>query len=97
MCESVGSRTRREHLQELLARSGLVQFTRRHYRGLSEFLPPVAMQTIQGIVLASAAVDELRRQRVLLPYGERPVSKLAWLRQSTPCASSKLGFLSTRW
>ncbi|MFM0609730.1 Tn3 family transposase [Paraburkholderia sediminicola] len=116
--------TRREHLQELLARSGLVQFTRRHYRGLSEFLLPVAMQTIQGIVLARAAVDELRRQRVLLPpivsleklcaavatrvqrevyrlltepltdeqraaldalllpYGERPVSKLAWLRQS---------------
>ncbi|KUY95214.1 MULTISPECIES: DUF4158 domain-containing protein [unclassified Burkholderia] len=123
--------TRREYLQELLARSGLVQFTRRHYRGLSEFLLPVAMQTIQGIVLACAAVDELRRQRVLLPpiaaleklcaavatkaerevywlltepltdeqraaldalllpYGERPVSKLAWLRQSPEGPSAK--------
>jgi TnpA family transposase len=123
--------TRREHLQELLARLGLVQFTRRHYRRLSEFLLPVAMQTIQGIVLARAAVEELRRQRVLLPpidaleklcaavatraqrevyrlltepltdeqraaldalllsYGERPVSKLAWLRQSPGDPSAK--------
>ncbi|MGC5888004.1 Tn3 family transposase, partial [Ralstonia pseudosolanacearum] len=82
------------------------------------------MQTTQGVVIARAAVDELRRQRVLLPpiaaleklcaavatraqrevyrllterltneqrtaldalllpQGERPVSKLAWLRQS---------------
>jgi hypothetical protein len=123
--------TRREHLQELLARSGLVQFTRRHYRGLSEFLLPVAMQTVQGIVLARAAVDELRRQHVLLPpiaaleklcaavatrarrqvyrlltvpltdepraaldalllpNDDRPVSKLAWLRQSPGEPSEK--------
>lgn len=59
--------TRREHLQELLTRLGLAQFARQHYRELVEFLLPVAMQTTQGIVLAQAAVDELRRQRVLLP------------------------------
>ncbi|WP_233874710.1 Tn3 family transposase [Paraburkholderia adhaesiva] len=116
--------TRREHLQELLARTGLVQFTRGHYRELAALLLPVAMQTTQGIVLARAAVEALRRQRVLLPpvaaleklcaavatraqrdvyrlltraltdgqrtaldalllpYSERPVSRLAWLRQS---------------
>ena len=123
--------TRREHLQELLARSGLVQFTRRHYRELFEFLLPVAMQTTQGIVLAQAAVEELRRHHVLLPpvtaleklcatvatraqrevhrrltapltdgqraaldqlllpLPDRPVSRLAWLRQSPGEPSAK--------
>jgi TnpA family transposase len=59
--------TRREHLQELLSRLGLAQFNRQHYRALVEFLSPVAMQTTQGVVLAQAAVDELRRRHVLLP------------------------------
>ncbi len=123
--------TRREHLQELLARMGLVQFSRQHYRALVELLLPVAMQTTQGIVLAQAAVDELRRRHVLLPpvpaleklcaavttraqrevhrlltapltdeqrsaldqlllpLTGRPVSKLAWLRQSPGEPSAK--------
>jgi Transposase and inactivated derivatives, TnpA family len=123
--------TRREHLQELLARLGLVQFSRQHYRALVELLLPVAMQTTQGIVLAQAAVDELRRRHVLLPpvpaleklcaavatraqrevhrlltapltdeqrsaldqllfpLTDRPVSKLAWLRQSPGEPSAK--------
>ncbi|WP_421380798.1 DUF4158 domain-containing protein (plasmid) [Paraburkholderia sp. DD10] len=59
--------TRREHLQELLARLGLVQFSRQHYRELVDLLLPLAMQATQGIVLAQAAVDELRRRHVLLP------------------------------
>ncbi|RZF24084.1 Tn3 family transposase [Paraburkholderia sp. UYCP14C] len=123
--------TRREHLQELLARLGLAQFGRQHYRALVELLMPVAMQTTQGIALAQAAVDELRRRHVLLPpvaaleklcaavatraqrdvyrlltapltTGQRtaldqlllpltgrPVSKLAWLRQSPGEPSAK--------
>jgi len=123
--------TRREHLQELLARSGLAQFDRHRYRELVAFLLPIAMQTAQGIVLAQAAVDELRRQRVLLPpvaaleklcatvatraqrevfrlltaplrtaqrtaldqllqpFAPRPISKLAWLRQSPGEPSAK--------
>jgi TnpA family transposase len=59
--------TRREHLQELLARLGLVPFSRQHYRALVGLLLPVPMQTTQDIVLAQAAVDELRRRHVLLP------------------------------
>jgi len=123
--------TRREHLQELLGRLGLAQFSRQHYRALVEFLLPIAMQTTQGVVLAQAAVDELRRQhvllppvaaleklcaavatraqrevhrllttpltielrsaldRLLLPLPDRPVSKLAWLRQSPGEPSAK--------
>ncbi len=41
--------TRREHLQELLARLELCQFDRRHYRALIEWLTPLAMQTTQGV------------------------------------------------
>ncbi|MFM0631788.1 DUF4158 domain-containing protein [Paraburkholderia xenovorans] len=59
--------TRREHKQELPARLGLLQFGRQHYRALLELLLPVAMHTTQGIVLAQTAVDDLRRQHVLLP------------------------------
>lgn len=59
--------TRREHWRKLLARLGLAQFGRQHYRALVERLLPVAMQTTQGIVLAQAAVDELKRRHVLLP------------------------------
>jgi len=123
--------TRREHLQELLTRLGLAQFSRQHYRALVDFLLPVAMQTTQGILLAQAAVDELRRWHVLLPpvaaleklcaavstraqrevyrlltapltadqrtsldqllslLPDRPVSKLAWLRQSPGEPSAK--------
>ncbi|MBB5411223.1 TnpA family transposase [Paraburkholderia sp. HC6.4b] len=123
--------TRREHLQELLARLGLAQFSRLHYRALVELLLPVAMQTTQGMVLAQAAVEELRRRHVLLPpvaalekrcaavatraqrevfrlltapltdeqrnsldqrlslLTDRPVSKLAWLRQSPGEPSAK--------
>ncbi|CAL8476915.1 DUF4158 domain-containing protein [Caballeronia sp. S22] len=54
-------------MQELLGRLGVVQFTRPLYRALVEFLLPVAMRTTHGIVLAQAAVDELRRHRVLPP------------------------------
>jgi hypothetical protein len=44
-----------------------MQFSRQHYRVLVDLLLPLAMQTTQGIVLAQAAVDELRRRHVLLP------------------------------
>lgn len=59
--------TRREHLQELLANLRLAQFSRQHYCVLVELLLPVAMQTTRGVVLAQAAVDELRHRHVLLP------------------------------
>jgi hypothetical protein len=59
--------TRREHLQELLDRSGLRQFGRGDYRSLTEWLTPLAMQTTQGMVLAQALAEELRVRHVLLP------------------------------
>ena len=52
------NKTRREHLQELLARLQLRQFDGVEYRAMAECLLPVAMQTTQGMVLARALVEQ---------------------------------------
>ncbi len=59
--------TRREHALELQALFGFKAFTMRHYREGVRSIEDVAWQTDKGIVLASALVDEYRRQQVLLP------------------------------
>lgn len=59
--------TRREHLLELFARLALSPFDRAHYRAIAEWLLPIALQTTQGMALAKAVVDELRRRQVVLP------------------------------
>ena len=59
--------TRREHLLELQSVFGFQPFTMRHYRPSVHSLDDLAWQTDKGIVLASALVEGLRQQRVLLP------------------------------
>jgi TnpA family transposase len=59
--------TRREHLQEILERLGLKQFDRITYRQIAKWLLPAALQTTQGLVLTEAAIEELRRRRIVLP------------------------------
>ena len=59
--------TRREHLQEILERLGLKQFDRSMHREIAKWLLPTALQTTQGLVLAEAAIEELRRRRIVLP------------------------------
>jgi Domain of unknown function (DUF4158) len=59
--------TRREHLQEILERLGLKQFDRITHREIAKWLLPTALQTTQGLVLAEAAIEELRRRRIVLP------------------------------
>ena len=59
--------TRRDHLLELQSVFGFEPFTVRHYRPSVHSLDDLAWQTDKGIVLASALVEGLRRQRVLLP------------------------------
>jgi hypothetical protein len=54
-------------LLELLRRLGMEQFGSGHYRSLSAWLEPTAMQTSRGMVLAKAIVDELRRRLIVLP------------------------------
>jgi hypothetical protein len=59
--------TRREHLQEILDRLSLKQFDRVTHRQIAKWLLPIAMQATQGIVLAQALIEELRRRRIVLP------------------------------
>jgi TnpA family transposase len=59
--------TRREHLLELQSVFGFQPFTAHHYRSSVHSLDDLAWQTDKGIVLASALVEGLRRQSVLLP------------------------------
>ena len=59
--------TRREHLQEILERLSLKQFDRVAHREIAKWLLPTALQTTQGLVLAQAVVEELRRRRIVLP------------------------------
>jgi hypothetical protein len=59
--------TRREHLLELQSVFGFEPFTRGRYRLSVHSLDELAWQTDKGIVLATALVETLRRQSVLLP------------------------------
>jgi TnpA family transposase len=59
--------TRREPLVEWHTVCGFKPFTMRHYRPAVHTLTELAWQTDQGIVLASALVESLRRQTVIRP------------------------------
>jgi hypothetical protein len=59
--------TRREHLQELYTWLGLAPFGVRQFRTSVQQLTELAAQTDRGMVLATALVERLRQQRVLLP------------------------------
>lgn len=43
------------------------QFGTRHYRSISAWLDPNALQTTRGVVLAEAVVEELRKRLIVLP------------------------------
>jgi TnpA family transposase len=59
--------TRWEHLQELYAWLSLTPFGVRQFRSSVQQLTALAMQTDRGLALATALVEQLRQQRVLLP------------------------------
>ncbi|HRF74657.1 MAG: Transposase, TnpA family [Candidatus Accumulibacter phosphatis] len=59
--------TRREHLVELQTVFGFKPFTMSHYRQAVHTLTELALQTDKGMVLASALVESLRRQVIILP------------------------------
>ena len=59
--------TRREHLAELQAWLNLTPFDRSDYRRLVRQLAELAQQTDRGIVLATALVEAVRAQRIIMP------------------------------
>ncbi len=59
--------TRREHLIELQTVFGFRPFGKRHYHATVLSLEELAWQTDKGVMLATALVDKLRQQSILLP------------------------------
>ena len=59
--------TRREHMLELQSVFGFQPFAARHYREAGHRLDDLAAQTDKGILLATALVQNLRGQSILLP------------------------------
>ena len=59
--------TRREHLLELRTYFGLTPFGLTHFRQAVHGLAELALQTDKGVVLAGQALDNLRRQHIVIP------------------------------
>ena len=59
--------TRREHMVELQEQFGYQAFTTAHYRRFAAELAPLADQTHQGVRLAQALVESLRKAKIILP------------------------------
>ena len=59
--------TRREHLAELQSAFGFQAFGVKHYRSAVQGLDDLARQTDKGVVLATALIQSLRSQSILLP------------------------------
>jgi TnpA family transposase len=59
--------TRREHLLELQAWLGLTPFGIKHYRAAISTLLDLVKQTDKGIVLASALIEHLRQNKIIIP------------------------------
>jgi TnpA family transposase len=62
--------TRREHLSELQEWLGLTTFNRSHYRSLVKSLTELAQQTDREMIMAEVLLEELHRQKVILPTVE---------------------------
>ncbi len=59
--------TRREHLAELQAWLNLTPFGLSDYRRFVHMLAELALQTDRGIVLATALIEAVRQQRIVMP------------------------------
>jgi hypothetical protein len=59
--------TRREHLLELQEHFGFQTFTRAHYRQFASELAALSDQTHQGMLLAGALIEALRRAKIIIP------------------------------
>jgi TnpA family transposase len=62
--------TRREHLREIQTYLGLTPFGARHFRTFVRHLTDLAERTDRGIVLATALVEALRRQKIVVPVAD---------------------------
>jgi hypothetical protein len=59
--------TRREHLSELRTLLGLRPFGLKEYRHFARWLTDLALQTDKGVVLATSLIQQVRKERIVLP------------------------------
>lgn len=69
--------TRRQHLEELRQAFGFQPFTADVSHQLTEWLLPQAFSADQGVALLTALIEELRRQRIILP-ALSTLERLGW-------------------
>lgn len=68
--------TRSEHLAVLRARFGFQDLTRPNRARLQAWLAPLALRSVDGLVVMTALLEEMRRQRMIIP-GVTVVERLA--------------------
>lgn len=69
--------TRREHMEEIRQAYGYRNFTLREYRTISQIMLKYALENGNSIYLLRAAIDELRKQRIILP-AMTTLERLVW-------------------
>ncbi len=69
--------TKYEHLEEIRKFYGYTFFSMSNYRQLSRYLLPFAMENNQSLHLIKIAIDEMRKQKIILP-AMTTVERLVW-------------------
>ncbi len=69
--------TRREHMEEIRQAYGYRNFTLREYRTTSQIMLKYTMENGNAIYLLRAAIDELRKQKIILP-AMTTLERLVW-------------------
>lgn len=69
--------TKYEHLEEIRTIYGYSFFSMKHYRQLSRYLLPFAMENTQALHLIKIAIEEMRKQKIILP-AITTVERLVW-------------------
>lgn len=69
--------TRREHMEEIRNAYGYRNFTIREYRMLSQSLFSIALGNGNATYLIQSAIDDLRKQKIILP-GMTTIERIVW-------------------
>ncbi len=69
--------TRREHMEEIRQAYGYRNFTLREYRSISQTMLKYALENGNAVYLLRTAIDELRKQKIILP-GMTTLERVVW-------------------
>jgi TnpA family transposase len=69
--------TRREHMEEIRQAYGYRNFTLREYRSTSQIMLKYALENGNAVYLLRTAIDELRKQKIILP-AMTTIERVVW-------------------